>query len=453
MNEVERQKVLQILRSHLEAGNAPAARAIMDSLHPADRAELFGLLDEVQRAALLPAFDVPTTAALLEELADISAAGVAEALPTELLADILDEMEPDEAADILGDIPPIQAAMALAEMEDAEDVIPLLEHPDETAGGLMTTAYIALRQRTTAMQAIDFIRQIGREMQTPYYLYVIDRIGKLIGVVGLRDLIIADPEQVVGDFMDREVILVHAGVDQEEVARTMARYDLAAIPVVDDQNTLLGVITHDDVLDVLEEEATEDVLNLAAIEAGPISDRSYWSLRVPEIVRSRFVWLLVLFVAQTLTTAVLRYFQGTIEAAVSLTFFIPLMIGTGGNAGSQTVTTVIRALALNEIQRRDMLRVLLREFRTGALLGLLLGTVAFFWVLVSGVASTLAIVVSITVFAICIWANLVGSIVPILASFFGIDPTVMSAPLISTLVDATGLLIYFSVAIFVLQRV
>jgi magnesium transporter len=365
---------------------------------------------------------------------------------------VLDEMEPDEAADILGGLPPSQAAQALAAMEDPDEVISLLHHPDESAGGLMTTSFIALRRHTTAAQALEFIRQLGPDAETPYYLYVVDRSDHLLGVVGLRELLAAKPEAVAESFMDHDVISVTTSQDQEEVARTMSRYGLVAMPVVSPEGMLEGVITHDDIVEVLEEEATEDVLHLGAVEAGPIIDRPYWSQHLVEVVRSRFFWLLGLFAAETLTGTVLRHYQSDLEAVVSLSFFIPLLIGTGGNAGSQTVTTVIRALALKEVRRRDVLRVLVRELATGTLLGVLLGAVAFGRVLLWGVSMNLAEVVAITILMICIWANTVGSLIPILADTVGIDPTVMSAPLISTLVDATGLVIYFSVAAMVLQE-
>lgn len=452
MEEVKVQDLAGRVHSLLTEGRSDECVALLAELHPADRAEAFFHLDADDQTLLIELLDIELTAEIFEELSDEAAVEAARSLTTERLADVLDRMEPDEAADVLGDLSPVRAALALAEMEDADEVIPLLGHPDETAGGLMTTAYVALRRKTTAAQAIEFLREVSPDAETPYYLYVVDRYGVLIGVAGLRDLIVADPDAAVETFMHRDVAQIQVGVDQEEAARTLARYDLPAIPVVDEQGVLQGVITHDDVIDVLEEEATEDVLNLAGIEAGAISSRPYWSLNITEIVRSRFLWLLILFVGQTLTTAVLRHFQSEMEAAISLSFFIPLLIGTGGNAGSQTVTTVIRALALEEVRTPDALRVMLREVRTGVLLGLLLSAVAFFWVQISGLEPQLALVIAIAVLAITIWANLVGSLIPVLASAVGLDPTVMSAPLISTLVDATGLLIYFSVAIVVLER-
>lgn len=446
------EELARVVQNALQEGRLPDAVALLTDLHPADRVEIYHELVPSLQELLIGQFNIAITAEILEELSDQAAKEAAENLPTGRLANVLDEMEPDEAADVLGDLAPVRAAMALAEMEEAEEVIPLLSHPDETAGGLMTTSFVALRRKTTAGEAIEFLRQTRSDAETPYYLYVIDQYGKLIGVVGLRDLIVASPDAPVESFMDPSVFRTTTTADQEEAARTMARYDLAALPVVDDGGVLQGVITHDDVIDVLEEEATEDVLNLAGIEASAISSRPYWSLRVPEIVRSRFVWLLVLFVAQTLTAAVLSHFQGELQTAISLSFFVPLLIGTGGNAGAQTVTTVIRAIALDEVQTGDILRVLGREIRTGLLLGVLLAAVAYLWVTVSGMAPELALVVAITVWAITVWANLVGATIPVFAAWIGVDPTVMSAPLISTLVDGTGLMIYFSVAIFLLPR-
>jgi magnesium transporter len=444
---------LDTIRAALESNHIEEAIAALIRLRPADRAEAFADLPEDDQAALLPRLDIPTTADMLEELEDNEAADAARILPPERLADVLDEMEPDQAADILGDLSPARAARALADMEDADDVLPLLGHPDESAGGLMTTDYIALRRFTTAAQALEFLRDVSIDQGTPYYVYVVDRSRKLLGVVGLRELITAKPDTVAEDLMNPDVMHVTTRTDQEEVARLIARYNLAAIPVVDDNGVLQGVVTHDDVLDVMEAETTEDVLHGAAIEAGPISDRPYWSQRISQVVRSRFVWLLALFAAETLTGTVLRRFSGELEAVLALAFFVPLIIGTGGNAGSQTVTTVVRALALKEVSRGDALRVLGRETVTAILLGVALGVVAFFRVQLWHVGPDMALVVGLTILAVVLWANVVGSLIPILADSIGIDPTVMSAPLLATLVDATGLLIYFTIAALVLTQI
>jgi magnesium transporter len=443
---------LQEIRVALEGNELERALTALLRLRPADRADAFADLDDEDQVALLPRLDLETAADLLEELDDDEAAEVARSLTPARLADVLDEMEPDEAADILGDLPPDQAARTLAEMEERDDVLPLLGHPDETAGGLMTTAFIALRPRTSAAQAIDFLRQLEPDQKTPYYLYVVDRDQRLTGVVGLRDLVIADPQAPVETFMNPDVIYVAAGTDQEQVARTMGHYGLGALPVVDDALRLLGVITQDEVFDVLEEETTEDVLQMGGIDARTIVDKPYWSQRILEVARSRFVWLIGLFIAQTLTGTVLQHFSRQLEAVVALSFFIPLLIGTGGNAGSQSVTSVIRALAVGDVHRRDAVRVLLREVQTGLLLGSPLGLVAYGRVLLWGLSQEMALVVGLTVLVICVWANAVGCLVPFIAHALRIDPTVMSAPLITTVVDATGLVIYLSIATTVIQE-
>jgi magnesium transporter len=245
---------------------------------------------------------------------------------------------------------------------------------------------------------------------------------------------------------------VTAGTDQEEVAQVMTRYDLYALPVVDEQNHLLGVVTYDDIAEVLEDETTEDILHLGAVETGPVIDKPYWDQKISQVVRSRFLWLLVLFFAETFTGTVLRHFEGELKTVVALSFFVPLLIGTGGNAGSQTVATIIRGIALREVRPRDVFRVWWREVRTGLLLGLLIGLVAYVRALLWGVDSRLAFTVALTVAAICLWANTVAALVPLAAHKAGIDPTIVSGPLMTTLIDGTGLLIYFTLAALILPQ-
>jgi len=443
---------LESIQTELANERLSGAVRILLQLHPVDRAEIFNLLDEEERGLLISALDIPATADLLEELDDEGTLEAVESLTTDRLADILDEMEPDEAADLLGDLPPEQVSEVLAQMEDADEVVPLLGYPDETAGGLMTTWYIALRRHTTAGQAIDFLRQVSPETEVPYYLYVVDRNKRLTGVVGLRSLVVAPADTRVESIMDPEVISVPAGTDQEEVVRIFSRYDLATLPVVDEQNRLVGVITADDIVEVMEEEATEDFLRLGAIETGPLVDKPYWSQRIYDLVRSRFVWLLVLFIAETFTGTVLRHYEAELQAVVALSFFIPLLIGTGGNAGSQTVATVIRALALREVRTKDILRVWWREVRVGILLGVLIGVSGYLRSLLWGVDWQMAFTVGITLAVICTWATTVASLVPILANKVRIDPTIISGPLMTTLIDGTGLMIYFSLAALILPQ-
>jgi len=452
MTESDTELTVRRIHAALGIQRPQDAIAILNDLHPVDRAEVFNTLPEEEQELLLPLLDIPTTADLLEALEDEDALDAIEDFSPEKLGDVLDEMEPDEAADLLGDLPTAQLNQALANMEEADDVIPLLAYPDETAGGLMTTSYIALRRHTTVEQAIEFLRQVELDTEIPYYLYVVDREKKLIGVVGLRELVVSPASTLIESIMDREVLFASVGTDQEEVAHIMSRYDLTALPVVDEIGKLMGVITHDDIVDVLEDEATEDILHLGGVESGPIIDKPYWAQQMRDVVRSRFFWLLLLFIAETFTGTVLRHFESELTTVVSLSFFIPLLIGTGGNAGSQTVATIIRALALREIRPRDAIKVWWREAQTGLFLGLLIGLVALIRALLWGVEYQLAITVAITIATIVVWANIVASVVPIVAHRLGIDPTILSGPMMTTLIDGTGLLIYFSLAAMILPQ-
>jgi magnesium transporter len=332
-----------------------------------------------------------------------------------------------------------------------EEVERLLRYPDHTAGGIMTTEFVRLDPAMTVRDALRHIRSVAREKESIFSCYVMEpETGKLQGALSLRDLVMAELEQRVSEVMRRRVISVVPKDDQEVVAQKLAKYNLLAVPVVEEDGRMVGFVTVDDVIDVLIEEGTEDVLKMAAVnpDAG---GRSYFEFPLTAIVRSRVGWLLLLFVAGSLTSAVLRHYEGELATAVALSFFIPLLIGTGGNAGSQAVMTVIRSLALGEIGVRHAWRVVAKEATVGGLLGALIGVVAFgaarFW----GAEPTLAATVALSMFAICVWSTTVGSLIPIAAQRVGVDPAVLSAPLISTLVDATGLVIYFEIAKTVLR--
>ncbi len=439
--------ILAQLRDRLEHDDLDGATDIIESLRPPDQAEVFSELDDQDQIALLPRLEPTDSADILEKLDEEEAAELVAALPTEALIRIVDEMEPDEAADLLGDIPPAQAQAVLAGLEDPEEVHPLLLHADDSAGGLMTSEFLALRRRMTAEEAIAALRAWKPDAETIYYLYVIDARGRLCGVVGLRDLIIADPKTQVGDIMDPDVIAVPAGTDQEECARLMQHYDLLALPVVDADNRLLGVVTIDDVVDVLVDEATEDIQRLGG--AQPLG-RSYLDTSIFLVTRKRIGWLLLLFLTESLTGTVLRHFEEELQAVVALAFFVPLLIGTGGNAGSQTTSTIIRALAVGDIDLGHALRALWHELRVGVALGLGMAVVAYIRALTWGSSPELALTVAVAIFTIVVWANGLGAVLPLVATRLGIDPTVLSAPVMSTLVDATGLFIYFSIAQMIL---
>jgi len=436
-------RILLQVRELLEQNDIEGAIHLIESLQPADQADVFEELPLEHQEALLPRLDAEDAADILEELEDEEAAELASRMDTDTLAPIVDEMAPDEAADLLGDLDPSISTITLARMKDADEVKPLLLHPDQTAGGLMTSEYLAFPQNMRAGQALAAIRRWQPKGTESPYLFIVDREGHLVGTASIFQVLRADPHQPLSALMDREVIKVHVNDDQETAARLMAHYDLVAVPVVDDDDRLVGVITVDDLVEVLEDEATEDIQRISGTE--PL-DRPYLDTKVFTIARKRLGWLLLLFITDTFTGTVLRLFQKQIAEMVILTVFIPLLIGTGGNAGSQTTGTLIRALATGDIAPKDFLKVLWHEVRAALILGALFAIIAYGRAITWNASPSVALVVALSLFAIIVWAESVGAMLPLIAAKLHIDPALVSGPLMSTLVDATGLLIYFSIA-------
>ncbi len=361
---------------------------------------------------------------------------------------LFEEMDPDDRARLTEEMPAKVARRLLAGLSPNERKLTstLLGYPEDSAGRLMSPEVASLRAGMTAREALDRLRQIGRSAETIYALPVTDDHRRLVGALGLRDLVLAEPGTPVGELMDTEVFSARVDADQEEVARLIREADLLALPIVDTEDRLVGIVTFDDAMEVLEEEETEDRARAGGAE--PLG-RPYMATSVLRIARSRVVWLLFLIVAATLTVNVLQIFQTTLNEVVTLALFIPLIIGTGGNTGAQAATTVTRALAVGEIRFDDLGEVILREARVGVLLGAILGLLAFVptWFFVG---RDIALVVSLTLLAVCTLAAFIGSLLPLVARRVGVDPAVMSAPFITTLVDASGLVLYFVIARVVL---
>jgi len=311
---------------------------------------------------------------------------------------------------------------------------------------MMTEKFARVQPELTAAETIAYLRQIHPEVETLTDLYALNPAGQLIGVVSLRDVVVAAPERRIDELMNTELVTVAPDTDREEVARLVSHYDYLAMPVVTPDKHMLGIIPVDDVIDALVAEQTEDIMKFGGLEGGGISNQPYFTVPLPMVIRKRVGWLFLLFVAETFTGTVLRHFEDELAKVVALSFFIPLLIGTGGNTGAQTVSTLIRGLALGQIQMRDIWRVIQRELLSGLLMGSLLGIVAFGRALLWGSSTQLSLVVGLTVVAICTWANTIGALIPLLAYRLSIDPAVVSAPLITTLVDATGLAIYMLIA-------
>ena len=331
------------------------------------------------------------------------------------------------------------------EPRHAADVQALLKYPPDSAGYMMTEQFARLPPDLTAQQALSRLRRMNPNLETLTNIYVVNKQGHLIGVVSLREVAMASPNRKLKDLMSDEVISVTPKTDREVVARLLSRYDFLAMPVVTASGHMLGVITADDVIDVLASESSEDLLKFAGVQSGT-EEEPYFTIPIRTVVGRRVGWLLLLFVAGTLTASVLQFFEHELAAVVALSFFIPLLIGTGGNTGAQTVSTLIRGLATGEVQMKDIWRVVRRELISGLLLGGILGVVAYararFW----SPDPSLALAVGLGVLVICAWANTIAALIPLLARRFNIDPAAVSAPLITTLVDATGLAIYLGIA-------
>ncbi|MFQ5921676.1 MAG: magnesium transporter [Anaerolineales bacterium] len=428
------------IRTALEAGEVQAAIETLTDLHPVDRADAFSDLNEKDRAALLPRLDLEATADLLEELEDEQAAAVAETFDSEQLADVLDEMEPDEAADVLGDLPAERAEEALAEMEEAENVLPLLPFADESAGGRMTTSFVALPMGTTASEAIQILRRVEPSSETPYYLYVEDEADRLVGIVGLRELVIAMPETTVESIMDPEVILARTEEDQEQVALRMARYDLAAVPVVDDRGVVVGVITHDDVMDVVAEEATEDIYRLANVPDPDLSINSPIRLAI----RKRIPWLYLSAVTALFAAWVISNFEMLIAEVAILAVFLSVVAGLGGNTATQSLAMIVRALALGEIELRHAWRIVFKEGLTGFVAGVLVGTVVGLSVWLWKGNPVLGLVLGVALIGNMLVAGFVGALIPISLRAFRLDPALASSVLVTTVTDSVGFALFLT---------
>jgi len=445
--------VLEIVRE-----DPSALREGLGEVHPAEVAELLYELPREDRLKVLENLGERQVGEILTYLSGKTLTLALTRLDPAFLARALDEIETDDAAKLLSILPEERRAPVLGLMSagDAAAARGLLNYEPGTAGRLMTGKFVRLDLSWTVAQSMDHLRRIDPEVATVADLYVLDTADDYLkGVVSLRKLLPAAPEVRIASIMTREVISVPPEASQDEVAALVAKYGFSAIPVVDAQNRPLGIVTIDDVVDVLVARETVRALRMGGVggdnEPSERGSLDYFGTSIFRVVRRRIGWLLLLFVAATLTGNVLRHFSDVLSKVVALSFFIPLIIGTGGNAGSQTVSTIIRALALGEVRRRDALRVVFRETQTGLLLGSLLCLFSMARALLWGSGAELALVVGLTILAVCAWANVVAALVPIAAEKFHIDPTLVSAPMITTVVDATGLAIYMLIAKAILK--
>lgn len=428
------QQTLQKVLSEIKAG-----------VHPSDLVELVDELNEQQRKELFELLSHEEAALIIQEMEDFDRVSIIRLLTRHRASSILREMAVDDAADLLGELSPEETRELLSLIEEeAEEIKGLLRYREDTAGGIMTTEFIALPEEIPVEEAINRLRELAPDAEIVYYVYVINGQTKLTGVISLRDLIAADDGTPLEEIMYRNVISVPAHMDQEEVARLVSRYDLLAVPVVDEEQRLLGIITVDDIIDVIEEEATEDIYRLTG--SGEVKSVDIMEASVLGIVRKRLPWLLISLLGGLLSGSVIGSFEETLQAIVILAVFIPVIMDMGGNVGAQSSTLFVRGLATGEIEKEEIWRYFIREvkigFSMGGINGFVIAVAAAVW---QGIPM-LGVVVGLAMFVTISLAALIGTLIPIFFNNYGIDPAITSGPFVTSIKDVTGLLIYFYIA-------
>ncbi len=416
----------------------PDIADLLESLHEADRVILFRLLPRQQAAEVFAEFEPDKQHQLLQRLTN------------EQVKALLEEVSPDDRTELFEELPGkvTQQLINLLSPEERREALQLLGDPEESVGRLMTPDYVAIRSHWTIEQAVAHIRRYGKDAETINVIYVVDEEDRLLDDLPIRRIILADPGEKVEAIMDHKYVAIEANADQEEAIRLIQHYDLNALPVVDKENVLLGIVTVDDVLDVLQEEVTEDVhkgASIAPLESS-YQAASFWSL-----FRKRVGWLSLLAVAGFLSSSVIAMYEETLAKIVALAFFIPVLIDSGGNTGSQSATLIIRAMALGELTPKRWFQVLRKEMLVGVLLGATLGLILLVWGEYWKGGPRVGVVVGLSMVCIIFVSNLLGSLLPIVVTKLRLDPAVVSSPLITTVIDALGLVIYFTIAKLVLR--
>ncbi len=425
-------------------------RSMMTAFEPADAAMIFDLIDEEYIPILFRILPKESAADCFVEKDSETQKTLITAFSDKELSAVISDLFVDDTVDIIEEMPAnvVKRILLHADPQKRKEINEILNYPKDSTGTIMTTEFVDLKASMTADDVFRHIRKTGLTKETVYTCYVTDSGRHLIGVVTVKDILTAQDENAtVGDLMDEQVISVNTLDDKEETARAMSRYDLMAIPVVDNENRLVGIVTYDDAMDIIESGDTEDIEIMAAITP---TDRPYLKTSIFDTWKKRIPWLLLLMVSATFTSRILQHFEDSLTssaAMAALIAFIPMLMDTGGNAGGQVSVTIIRGLSLDEIKMSDIFRILWKELRVAVLCGLTLSVVNFGkMMLIDRVGMPAAFVVSITLVAVVIIAKLVGATLPILAKRIGFDPAVMASPFITTIVDALSLLVYFNVA-------
>lgn len=422
------------LRQFMVEMNVADIASVMEELEEEEMLKVFRILPKSMAADVFSYLEVDNQQFIITSLSDKDAAS------------IINNLMADDATDLLEEMPAniVKKLLANASPDTRRDINHLLRYPEDSAGSIMTVEYVDLKESLTVSEAIERIRKVGVDSETINICYVLDMKRTLLGTVALRYLLLSPADAIIGEIMHENVISINTLMDQEEVARQFQKYDFTSMPVVDNENRLVGIITVDDIVDILQEEATEDMEKMAAIVP---SDKPYMKTGIIETWKKRIPWLLLLMISATFTGKIIASFEDALSAYVILTAFIPMLMDTGGNAGGQSSVSIIRGLSLNEIEFRDMPEIIWKEIRVAVLCGATLAAANFAkLMLFDKVSIQVALVVCITLLAAVLIAKVVGCILPMCAKRIGLDPAVMASPFITTIVDALSLLIYFEVA-------
>lgn len=444
INELIERKQYAVIKRELSELNEADIAAILEELPKEELIPIFRLLPKDIAADVFAYLPIETEQSVISSMSEKEA------------ADIIDNLDSDDATDLVEEMPAnvVKRILANANPETRRAINHLLQYPDDSAGSIMTVEFIDLRETFTVEQALSKVRKRAIDSDTINVCYVLNNQRKLIGTVSLRKLILCSYETIIGDIMDDHVITVNTLTDQETVAHQMQKYDYIAMPVVDSENRLVGIVTVDDIVDIMQQEATEDIEIMAAISP---TDKPYMKTTAFETWKKRIPWLLLLMVSATFTSSIISTYENALTSMAILTAFIPMFMDTGGNAGGQASVTIIRGIALNEIQFRDMLKIVSKEFVVALMCGVTLAVVNFAKIMLidarfnSSITVMVAATVCLTLVVTVICAKIVGCILPMLAKKIGFDPAVMASPFITTIVDALSLIIYFHFASLLLH--
>jgi len=446
------------IRSLLDARDFSTLKEVLSEWSPTDVAELISEFAESEQALIFRILPRDLAADIFEYIDFDLQVSLLKGLGKEEVAAILNEMSPDDRTALLEDLPGSAARqmITLLSAEERKIAVTLLGYPEESVGRLMTPDYIAVKPEWSINEVLNHIRQYGKDSETLNIIYVVDEKGKLVDDVRIRDIILASPGTKVSDLMDENFVALHVTDDQEKAVGVFKKYDRVALPVIDKMGLLIGIVTVDDVFDVAEAEATEDIHKIGGVEA---LDEPYSTIPILNMVKKRAVWLTILFIGEVLTAIAMGYFENEINKAIVLSVFIPLIISSGGNSGSQAATLVIRAMAIGEITLKDWWLIMRREILSGFSLGCILGIIGFLQVtILANFIGTIGehwVLVGLTVgfslIGIVLWGTFSGSMLPFILKRLGADPATSSAPLVATMVDVTGLVIYFTMAIIILS--